>query len=195
MCLTSAHIKVKILDFCIVNRSTHSLRFKMPSLSSISDPKVYHILTYGTLLGSNIQNTFFAGPIAYSCLPRPQFATLQTKIFLARQHEKAATQFTMVDRGLLWLEPGWRLTLVGWDVETSPTFIRRIILVSRPGNDPPAPLCIYHRHTGFTSFLPSEILWEISMSDKVPFTELAPQSSEHTIKAWIPTAQNASSIP
>lgn len=53
----------------------------MPSLSSISDPKVYHILTYGTLLGSNIQNTFFAGPIAYSCLPRPQFATLQTKIF------------------------------------------------------------------------------------------------------------------
>lgn len=53
----------------------------MPSLSSISDPKVYHILTYGTLLGSNIQNTFFAGPIAYKCLPRPQFATLQTNIF------------------------------------------------------------------------------------------------------------------
>lgn len=26
----------------------------MPSLSSISDPKVYHILTYGTLLGSNL---------------------------------------------------------------------------------------------------------------------------------------------
>lgn len=53
----------------------------MPSLSSFSDPRIYHILTYGTLLGSNIQNTFFAGPIAYKCLPRPQFATLQTNIF------------------------------------------------------------------------------------------------------------------
>ncbi len=55
--------------------------FKMPSLASISDPKVYHILTYGTLLGSNIFQTFFAGPIAYTCLPRPQFSTLQQKIF------------------------------------------------------------------------------------------------------------------
>lgn len=55
----------------------------MPSLASISDPKVYHILTYSTLFGSNLWNTFFAGPIAYKCLPRPQFATLQTNIFPA----------------------------------------------------------------------------------------------------------------
>ena len=53
----------------------------MPSLSSISDPKVYHILTYGTLLGSNLFQTFMNGPISYMCLPRPQFSTLQQKIF------------------------------------------------------------------------------------------------------------------
>lgn len=53
----------------------------MPSLSSFSDPKAYHILSYGTLLGSNILNTFFSGPIAYKCLPRAQFATLQQNIF------------------------------------------------------------------------------------------------------------------
>lgn len=52
----------------------------MPSLASISDPNAYHIIAYGTLLGSNIFQSFFAGPIGYSCLPRPQFATLQTKI-------------------------------------------------------------------------------------------------------------------
>jgi hypothetical protein len=52
----------------------------MPSLASISDPKVYHILSYGTLLGSTFYQSFLAGPLAYSCLPRPQFATLQTKI-------------------------------------------------------------------------------------------------------------------
>lgn len=53
----------------------------MPSLASISDPRLYHILTYGTLLGSNIQNTFLQGPIAYKCLPRAQFSTLQQNIF------------------------------------------------------------------------------------------------------------------
>ncbi|KAI6867179.1 hypothetical protein KC338_g4513 [Hortaea werneckii] len=53
----------------------------MPSLSSISDPKAYHIITYGTLLGSNIFQTFLAGPLAFKALPRPSFSTLQTAIF------------------------------------------------------------------------------------------------------------------
>lgn len=53
----------------------------MPSVSSLSDPTAYHILTYGTLLGSNIQNTFLAGPLAFKVLPRPQFSTLQQAIF------------------------------------------------------------------------------------------------------------------
>ena len=53
----------------------------MPSLASFSDPKVYHILTYGTLLGSNLFQSFLAGPISFSCLPRAQFSTLQQKIF------------------------------------------------------------------------------------------------------------------
>ena len=53
----------------------------MPSLSSFTDLTAYHLLTYGTLLGSNIQNTFFQGPIAFTVLPRAQFSTLQQAIF------------------------------------------------------------------------------------------------------------------
>lgn len=53
----------------------------MSSFASISDPKAYHIITYGTLLGSNLFQTFMAGPVAYKALPRPQFSTLQQAIF------------------------------------------------------------------------------------------------------------------
>jgi len=53
----------------------------MPSTASFSDPKVYHILTYGTLLGSNLFQTFLGGPLAFKALPRPQFSTLQQAIF------------------------------------------------------------------------------------------------------------------
>ncbi|KAK5122232.1 hypothetical protein LTR85_004142 [Meristemomyces frigidus] len=53
----------------------------MPTLASLSDPKAYHILTYGTLLGSTIFQTFLAGPLAFKVLPRPQFSTLQQAIF------------------------------------------------------------------------------------------------------------------
>ena len=53
----------------------------MPSLSSFGDPYAYHILTYGTLLGSNLFQTFLAGPLAFKALPRPQFSTLQQAIF------------------------------------------------------------------------------------------------------------------
>lgn len=53
----------------------------MPTFSSLSDPNAYHILTYGTLLGSNLFQTFLNGPVAYKALPRPQFSTLQQAIF------------------------------------------------------------------------------------------------------------------
>ena len=58
-----------------------SLSYKMPSVASLTDPKAYHIISYGTLLGSTLFQSFIAGPYAYSALPRPQFATLQQKIF------------------------------------------------------------------------------------------------------------------
>jgi hypothetical protein len=53
----------------------------MPSISSFTDPQAYHILSYGTLLGSTFFQTFMGGPIAYTCLPKAQFSTLQQKIF------------------------------------------------------------------------------------------------------------------
>ncbi|KAK0786415.1 hypothetical protein LTR02_012549 [Friedmanniomyces endolithicus] len=43
----------------------------MPSTASLTSPTSYHLLTYGTLLGS----------ISYTALPRPQFSTLQQAIF------------------------------------------------------------------------------------------------------------------
>ena len=76
----------------------------MPDLSILGSLPAYHILTYalpippslppkthnlnhlpthsyGTLLGSSIFQSFIGGVVAYNCLPRPQFATLQTAIF------------------------------------------------------------------------------------------------------------------
>ncbi|OOQ83060.1 hypothetical protein PEBR_38474 [Penicillium brasilianum] len=44
----------------------------------MTDPRPYHILSYGTLLGSQ---SFVGGIVAFRALPRPQFATLQTAIF------------------------------------------------------------------------------------------------------------------
>lgn len=50
-------------------------------MPSVLDPKAYHILAYGTLLGSNIFQTFLAGPLAFKALPRPSFSVLQQAIF------------------------------------------------------------------------------------------------------------------
>ncbi|KAK2808938.1 hypothetical protein FQN50_004211 [Emmonsiellopsis sp. PD_5] len=41
----------------------------------------FHILSYGTLLGAQVYQTFVGGIIAYKSLPRPQFSTLQASIF------------------------------------------------------------------------------------------------------------------
>ena len=40
-----------------------------------------HILLYGTLLGTVFFQSFCGGIIAYNVLPRPQFSSLQQKIF------------------------------------------------------------------------------------------------------------------
>ncbi|KAK3626957.1 hypothetical protein LTR56_019496 [Elasticomyces elasticus] len=53
----------------------------MPSYATLTTPSSYHLLTYGTLLGSNLFQTFMNGPIAYTALPRAQFSTLQQAIF------------------------------------------------------------------------------------------------------------------
>ena len=53
----------------------------MPSLSSLSDHRVYHILSYGTLLGTTFFHSFVGGVIAYQALPRAQFSRLMEKTF------------------------------------------------------------------------------------------------------------------
>ncbi|KAJ5235348.1 uncharacterized protein N7469_004516 [Penicillium citrinum] len=47
----------------------------------MNDPRPYHILSYGTLLGSQFFQSFVGGIVAFRALPRPQFASLQTAIF------------------------------------------------------------------------------------------------------------------
>ncbi|RAL10389.1 DUF4149 domain-containing protein [Aspergillus homomorphus CBS 101889] len=47
----------------------------------MADPRPYHILSYGTLLGVQIYQSFVSGVIAFRALPRPQFAQLQTATF------------------------------------------------------------------------------------------------------------------
>ena len=82
-CMTTTLRSIS-LDYCMP-LDTHFTRNdrisdKMPSFASLTDFKAYHIIAYGALLGSNVYQSFIAGPFAYSALARPQFATLQTKI-------------------------------------------------------------------------------------------------------------------
>ncbi|KAJ9637208.1 hypothetical protein H2201_001605 [Coniosporium apollinis] len=53
----------------------------MPSLSLLATPAPWHILAYGTLLGTTFFQSFVGGIVAFRCLPRPQFSTLQQNIF------------------------------------------------------------------------------------------------------------------
>jgi hypothetical protein len=41
----------------------------------------FHILSYGTLLGAQVFQTFIGGSVAFRTLERPQFATLQKGLF------------------------------------------------------------------------------------------------------------------
>ena len=53
-----------------------------PSIISLSlNPPANICFSYGTLLGSEIYQSFINGIVAYRSLPRPQFASLQTAIF------------------------------------------------------------------------------------------------------------------
>ncbi|KAJ4361776.1 hypothetical protein N0V83_010716 [Neocucurbitaria cava] len=53
----------------------------MSSWSSFKDPATYHLLSYGTLLGSTLFQSFISGVVAFRVLPRPQFSTLQKHTF------------------------------------------------------------------------------------------------------------------
>ncbi|KAI5781680.1 hypothetical protein DFH27DRAFT_580626 [Peziza echinospora] len=50
-------------------------------LALLLTPGPYHILLYGTLLGSTVFQSFIAGVLAYKALPRAQFSQLQQRIF------------------------------------------------------------------------------------------------------------------
>ncbi|KAJ5735105.1 uncharacterized protein N7483_000230 [Penicillium malachiteum] len=47
----------------------------------MTDPRPYHVLGYGTLLGTQFFQSFVGGVVAFRALPRPQFASLQSAIF------------------------------------------------------------------------------------------------------------------
>ncbi|KAL2143362.1 hypothetical protein VTI28DRAFT_10541 [Corynascus sepedonium] len=47
----------------------------------VFSPAPYHILSYGTLLGTTVFHTFIGGIISFKVLPRPQFGALMAHIF------------------------------------------------------------------------------------------------------------------
>ncbi|KAF2850204.1 hypothetical protein T440DRAFT_397573 [Plenodomus tracheiphilus IPT5] len=51
------------------------------SPSPFRSAATYHLLSYGTLLGSTLFQSFIGGVVAFKVLPRPQFATLQRHTF------------------------------------------------------------------------------------------------------------------
>ncbi|KAF8251784.1 hypothetical protein K440DRAFT_658434 [Wilcoxina mikolae CBS 423.85] len=53
----------------------------MPILSALTSAASWHIISYGTLLGSQFFQSFVGGIVAFRALPRPQFSQLQQKIF------------------------------------------------------------------------------------------------------------------
>lgn len=53
----------------------------MTSLASLADYKAYHILSYGTFLGTTFFHSFVGGVVAYRDLPRPMFARLMEGTF------------------------------------------------------------------------------------------------------------------
>ncbi|KAK7183269.1 hypothetical protein DPSP01_011788 [Paraphaeosphaeria sporulosa] len=55
----------------------------MTSLASFKNPAAYHLLSYGTLLGSTLFQSFIGGIVAFRALPRPMFSTLQKATFPA----------------------------------------------------------------------------------------------------------------
>ncbi|KAF6222767.1 hypothetical protein HO133_000815 [Letharia lupina] len=60
----------------------------MSDLSILYSPAPYHIISYGTLLGSSIYQSFINGIVSYRALSRPQFSTLQaalTPVYFALQ--------------------------------------------------------------------------------------------------------------
>ncbi|KAL4918379.1 hypothetical protein BDW62DRAFT_64269 [Aspergillus aurantiobrunneus] len=53
----------------------------MAILSTLTDPLPYHLLSYGTLLGSQIYQTFVLTRITFRALPDREFLLLQKRLF------------------------------------------------------------------------------------------------------------------
>ncbi|KAH7041200.1 uncharacterized protein B0I36DRAFT_380007 [Microdochium trichocladiopsis] len=53
----------------------------MASTSLVWSPAPYHLITYSTLLGTQVFHSFYNATVAYKTLERPQFAVLQRALF------------------------------------------------------------------------------------------------------------------
>lgn len=83
----------------------------MSSLAAFKNPAAYHLLSYGTLLGSTLFQSFIGGIIAFRVLPRPQFSTLQKNTFPAYFLLQTVTPILMA----LTYPRGWRSLLLDTD--------------------------------------------------------------------------------
>lgn len=53
----------------------------MGIMAALMDPRLYHVLGFGTFLGSTFFQSFVGGVTAYRSLPRPMFGRLQEATF------------------------------------------------------------------------------------------------------------------
>ncbi|KAL1843420.1 hypothetical protein VTJ49DRAFT_1770 [Mycothermus thermophilus] len=65
-------------------------------MSSIFSPAPYHILSYGTLLGTTVFHTFVNGIIAFRHLPRVYFSSLMAELFPVYFSMQAALPVALV---------------------------------------------------------------------------------------------------
>ncbi|KAK3172758.1 hypothetical protein OEA41_006082 [Lepraria neglecta] len=55
----------------------------MASLAPLANLAPYHIMLYGTLLGTELYQSFVMTKVCYNALPMPAFTTLQKRVFPA----------------------------------------------------------------------------------------------------------------
>lgn len=65
----------------ITTRTMTFLTTILSTLSPLANLAPYHLLTYGTLLGTSLYQTFIITKVSYNALPISAFTTLQKRIF------------------------------------------------------------------------------------------------------------------
>jgi len=95
-------------DISAYSPITRTSSSTMPAPTSFTDPRAYHVLSYGTFLGTTIFQSFIGGVVAFKVLPRPMFSRLQQATFPV-----FFTMQTVLPLIMIATYPGGKLVQVG----------------------------------------------------------------------------------